>query len=265
MGCAAQRGKRYAPPRAADRPVHVAEEDVTQVAPPLDCPDEGLRIGEPDTVERRDADIERRMVHEDVNRPVIGLVELPREPIRPRRAEHAVVPARLNGIEQQHAPLGRVQGALDEAVRVGRCLRQGLQQGLPAVVVADHHVVWHAERRESVAQLAVGGRLPAVGQIAAQHAEGRVAMACVDVGKAGVEPGARIDPVDRLSGADQMGIGDLHDLHGVGFHRDSKGDGLTGGAGPQRIAQASDRRRWAAWLHVASGTYGEGPIAWTCR
>lgn len=210
----AQGRERDAAPTAADRAVHVTEEQVRRAARRgVERPDQTGRIGQTDAVQAGDADVEGRMVQEQIDRPVAGFGQSVAEPGRAPRAEAAGAAAGLVRIEQDQVAARAAEYRLDEAVPVARRFGESRAEGGPVVVVADQQAVRHAQDAQRRAQRRIGRRGAAVGQVAGEDAERRVAVLGVDVGEAGVQPGARVEPEQSRPRRHEMQVGHLGDLH----------------------------------------------------
>jgi hypothetical protein len=119
----------------------VSEEDVPDIGDVgvgLDGCHERTRIVEPHAVQRGKPDREGRMVHEEVDGVIAGGRELIAEPGAAPGAEAAAVGARLDRIEDQHAPHRGFQDILDEAIGIPRSFGKFREQGGPVVVIAGH-------------------------------------------------------------------------------------------------------------------------------
>jgi len=110
-------------------------------------------------------------------------------------------------------PPWRIQGCLNEAVGVPRRVGESGEQGRAVVVVAGYEAVGDREPVEDAFQGAVRAGPAVVGQVAADDAQLGVSVMGVDVGDASRQPCRRIEVVDLSAVRDQVGIGDLQQLH----------------------------------------------------
>src|SRR5262245_33402338 len=115
---------------------------------------------------------------------------------------------------------------LDEAILVSRLLAKHLDVVRPVIMIAEHQQRLQRETLKSSLERFVGGDLTAFGQVAADGAEGRVAVMCSDVGKAGVQSRKRIESPQLFSGRNQMKVAKMDKLHGLNVasprNRDSR-------------------------------------------
>ena len=130
----AQGRKRDTPPVTADRTMRVAEEQVPQIAATRDDVGDCLLLGEPDPVDTGQVQIERRMMHEQVNRFVTEAVQGLSQPGLPGGAEDTTMGSRLDRVEQDEFAGAGIDHRLHESLFVGDRVGKVLQE---AAAVAD--------------------------------------------------------------------------------------------------------------------------------
>ncbi len=191
----------------------MAEKDVPHVLPGDDAR-EGIGLGQLDPVHPVDADVEGRVVHEDIDGPAGRLGQPRAQPALPRRTVLAggdgLVPQR---VEEQEHPLGRRVHALHKALPVVHHARQFGAQRRTVVMVADHKEGAKRKPGQPPGQPAIGARVTVIGQIARDDAERRIAMQPPDVVEHAPQPLARVEPPDRLARRRQMRVCHMDDLH----------------------------------------------------
>lgn len=124
---AAQCADRYAAPAAGDQSMDVAGEDVADIAVAPENVMEGIGVGEPDLVKHRHVDPERRVVHEEENRPVTRFLQLVVQPAQPCGAQPALDMSGVQRVEQDQVAIAAIENALDEPA-LGRRFREHLKK-----------------------------------------------------------------------------------------------------------------------------------------
>lgn len=207
---ARDRAAGKAAPVYEDRAVHMPEEDVPDVAGAGEHLGEGFCLGQLDPVEMRNADVTGRVVHEQPDRPTAGRIQLPVQPVEPRRAKLAGRGlAAVPGIEEQEQATTGLVGVLGEAVLVARRVREGGTVPGAVVMVSKHQEAGQRVSRQAFAQPVIGGGVTVIGQVTGEDAEFGVAVPACDVVKAPVEPLGRIAAPQLPAGSDKVRVGEL--------------------------------------------------------
>ncbi len=116
---------RYAQPVAGQGPVKMAKEEMFDLAGVgLDDALEFFLLGERYSIQCRNANLERRVVHKEVDSPIIGQGELLVQPGEPSFAIPAVMVAGFMGIEKQKTARRIINRRLNEAVFVESLIRK---------------------------------------------------------------------------------------------------------------------------------------------
>ncbi len=138
---ARQGRERDSAPASGHGPVHVTEKYVTDVCLSGQRLRERVGIVELHSIQARNTDVERRMVHENVNRSRAGLGQPLGQPATTPLTVDTCASSFVQGIEEEQ-PAGRcLQFELDEAVLVARGLRESREEGRTPIVIADHQVI----------------------------------------------------------------------------------------------------------------------------
>ena len=118
---------------------------------------------------------------------------------------------------QHHEGAGfGLDGVLHETVPVRRRLREDALEALAVVVIADQQVAGHFQVGENLLHRAVGGLAAVVGEVAGQDHEIRVAVDPVHAIDDGGEARRRLQCAQAVAGRNQVSVGDMDELHGVG-------------------------------------------------
>jgi hypothetical protein len=166
-------------------------------------------------VERGDAAVERRMVHEEDGRPV-AFAEPRFEPVEPFAAELAVRLARHQGIERDQAHRQVFDRVLQKAGwrQVG-VLGEGLAQRIARVVVAGDHVERHGKRRQQSPEMGVFLWLAAIHQVAGGEHDVGPRIERIHMRHRPLQEARGIDAaVKQLAFRLDVHVGDLSDEHG---------------------------------------------------
>ena len=152
-----------------------------------------LALEEPQAIERRDADVARRMVLKDQERSGIRGRDLLADPSHPGQAQLTVLFAvGSQRVEVQELSVVEVVGALEKSVDV-LDLREGCQQGIAIIVIADQD----ASRRRHLLQLrpqeTVGARIPQLDEVAGDDDALRIRVKRFDLFEAGPQARQGID------------------------------------------------------------------------
>ena len=250
----AQGGKRHAAPGAGDRPVHMAEEDVPDARQVGGHPRvEQVALHQPDAVHRRDAQQQRRMVHEQEDRRVAALRDARFQPVQPGLVVPAGMGTGLGGVEEDQPSGFRIAHTLHRAGFVHRHVGEEFAKRRVGVVVADDQLHRHGQRVQRLAQRLERLAVAEMRQIAGDDGKIGVGVVAVDVGDAGIQPRLGIETVEQLARAHEVGIGQMDQFHHQLFQQ--SGAGLA--AGPGRS------RRGVSWPSsaAASGRRGSCPPA----
>ena len=228
---AAQRRVGNPPPTAGDRPVDVAEEQVADIVVRRQDLAHSVSVGaQPDSVQAGKFDAEWRVVHEQVDGPVLRVLEGPPQPRQPPGAVAAPPFSRFDGVEHQEPSGAGLHRRLHEPVRVEGCFRECLEKTIAPIVIADQQAGRHPQLRQTLAQLRVGFRPCGMREITGDYAELGISMVAIDVGDARCKAVMRIESVQLFAARLQVRVGDVDEFHGASRGR--------GGISPSRLATA---------------------------
>jgi len=202
----AKRRNRNTAPASANRPMNVAVEDVFDVAMPTDDLREELRILDAKIVLRGETDVERRMVHEDIDALAGCVGQLLIEPTCARWAIGSPVRPFLDRVEHEKTCFGVVDGILVEIVYIPLYFRKGAAELLPAVMISNRQKVWDLQFVQAGAEIEIGFRLSGIGEIARKDAEIRICLPGIDICNAGLQTGLWIQAAKVLARRHEMDI-----------------------------------------------------------
>jgi len=106
-------------------------------------------------------------------------------------------------------------------------------------MVADENRVGHAQGTHGGAEIAISIHFPPVGEIAGDNGELGIGVVMIDVGDGRVEPRSGVEPIEPQAGANEVGIGDLDQLHNRLRQGWRRGCGTHAGPGRSRQEQTA--------------------------
>ena len=204
------------PPTAGDRPVGVAEEQVADIVVGRQHVADAIPVGaEAKPVQAGNSDAERRMVHEQVDGPVPGILERPAQPVLAPGAVAAPTFPLFDGVEHQEPSRAGLHHRLQVPVRVDGCLRKRLQQPIAPVVIADEKMRGHPQLRQTFPQFCVDHGLCKMREIARDDAKLGIPMMAIDVIDARLEAVMGVQPMQQFAARHQMRVGEVDEFHGA--------------------------------------------------
>ncbi|CDZ92487.1 hypothetical protein RHRU231_960016 [Rhodococcus ruber] len=155
----------------------------------------------------------RRVMHGEDGAEGRRRLEFLRQPVQLFLRDLAVVEAGHRGVEGDDAQAVDVVDAVDRAGG-RRLIEQQFPEGGAVVVVAHGPHDLRAERLrdgfDETAQLRIGVRLAAIGEVAGEHERIGLHPGGADVGEDLLHPGVGVDrSVEQLVAADEVGVGDV--------------------------------------------------------
>jgi hypothetical protein len=195
--------------------MYVSEEQMTDAAAmrPYQLGESGTLL-ERDAVHHVYADFERGVMHEEINGPVRW--RLGEGTPSPGKAAFAQLPsmARLiKRVEEEQPAARRVPPALYEAVHVPGGGGEDVKARGAPVMVADQDDIGNAKTPHALEKAAIGVHLPPVRQITGDDRKLRIGVVTIDVGNGRIEPDLGVETIKLLARSDQVGIGDVDELH----------------------------------------------------
>jgi hypothetical protein len=178
---------------SGDEPMHLAGEDMADVAVALQDFMEGIGIGKPHPVEFRHVNPGRRMVHEQEGRQVAGLLQPTVQPAEPRLTKPACYIPRIQRVEQDQATLRRIDNALDEAL-FGCHVREDTQEHVAVIVVVQHQPMGRQQSGQPLPQCAIGSAFAVIGKVTGNYDKLGVGVVRIDVGEAAPASTEGADP-----------------------------------------------------------------------
>ena len=175
--------------------MRMAEKQVADVAIGAHDFGKGLLLGQADVVETGEVQVERRVMHEQVNRFVLMFCQGGLQPIAALLAVNATVGAVLDGIDHdEHARRGWHR-VLHETVIIDLRLRVALQVSLAVVVITDEEMTGHVQPGDLLDDEPVGGFFATVGEITGDHTAFSVTMMAANVIDTAAEAFSRVEAV----------------------------------------------------------------------
>jgi hypothetical protein len=176
--------------------------------------EEPFRVGKADLLEMRDTKIEGWVMHEDHHGPVARLAEAFFQPRHPGVAEAAAAPALLQRVEEDDPTrVSRVEHRLNEPLCVTRLIRELGHEGLAVVVIAEKEPHGHGQAGQFGGKAFIGLRFAPVGEVTRDDREVSVRMTADHVVDDRREASSRVEAMDRRVSRDEVGVGDVDDLH----------------------------------------------------
>jgi hypothetical protein len=193
--------------------MRVAEEQVPDIAVPRDNVGDCLLIGEPDPVETGQVQIERRMMHEQINRFVIQAVQGLSQPGLPRGAEDTAMGSRLNRVEQDEFTGAGIDHRLYESLCVGGRAGKVREEAISTVMVADQQVAGQFKARQAPGKPGVSACVSEISQVTGYHAAFGVGVKPGDIREGRFEPGNGIEALELVPGCDQVRVGEVDEFN----------------------------------------------------
>ncbi|GAA4161811.1 hypothetical protein GCM10023069_08260 [Shinella granuli] len=212
MICRARAGEGYSLPGARHRPMYVTEEKMLDPRIAANNTGDVRLVVLADAVEAGDTAIKRRMVHEEIDIPVAGMLKLPYQPRLPFFAITPAIRAFFHGVHQDEAADRRIECGLNKAVFITWRDRNPLPQEGSAVMISDHEVDRHGQRGHDLPKKIIGRRLGFMRQIAQYDAGERICVVLHDISDAGTQARLRIQPVKHLTARYEVRVANADEL-----------------------------------------------------
>ena len=184
---ARQCGERNALPDTGGGDMDMAGDHLADVGMAAQHIDQRRPIAQDDAVHGHGQGQDMVMQHHD-HGAVHRLVQTRGQPVQARGADDPFDKPRFAAIQQDHPVALDVDHLLHMAIRIGMIRAHHLKKGGTVVVIAQHQMRVHTERRDDVAQPGIGRRLSQIGQIARQDAQIRIGMIAVHAVHGSAQP-----------------------------------------------------------------------------
>ena len=209
-----QAGERYAQPMAGQWPVKMAEEKVLDLGGVR--VDDGLEfflLSQRNSIQCWNSDVERRVMHKQIDAAIAGLGQLPLKPGESPIAVPAVMVAGLMGIQEQETSRRVIDHRLNEAVVVEGLIWKPSDELVARIVVAEQQFQRKLEPIQALLQVLERFWFTPVGKIASEHAQLGIGMVTVYVGDAPNEIALWVTTVEGFTFRDEMGVGKVNQFH----------------------------------------------------
>ncbi len=197
-------------PRAGNRPVNMTIEDMADLTMTCQTSRQLPALRQLAGIKRRDADVKRRMMHEDEHWFAAPFFELCREPGQARRAHLAILFTVTHGIQHDQRADGMVYDILDEARIIERRLCKGALESRAIVVIADQQVIGNTQLRENLVGELVTRLKPLLRDVPSQKQGVSIAVQTIDILDHHAQPSGRIKRTQSLSRRRQVGVGHVN-------------------------------------------------------
>ena len=159
------------------------------------------------------SDVERRVMHKQVDAAIAGLGQLSLKPGESPIAVPAVMVAGLMGIQEQETTRRVIEHRLNEAIIVEGLIWKPSDEFIARIVVAEQEFQWKFEFIQALLQVLERFWFTPVGKITGEYAQLGIGMVTVYIGDAPNEIALWATTVEGFTFRDEMGVGKVNQFH----------------------------------------------------
>ncbi len=209
-----QAGERYAQPMAGQWPVNMAEEKVLDLSGVrIDDALEFFLLSQRNSIQCWNSDVERRVMHKQVDAAIAGLGQLSLKPGESPIAVPAVMVAGLMGIQEQETTRRVIEHRLNEAIIVEGLIWKPSDEFIARIVVAEQEFQWKFEFIQALLQVLERFWFTPVGKITGEYAQLGIGMVVVYICDAPNEITLWVTTIEGFTFRDEMGVGKVNQFH----------------------------------------------------
>src|SRR5262249_2054669 len=117
------------------------------------------------------------------------------------------------GVEKNEGACWSVEHTLYKSVRVAKRAWKSTSIGLPVVMVSNEKHGFQRQPGHDLRKYVICSWFAPMNQIASDHTEIGVSMACVYVSDRLLQARPRIEPIERIGRRDDVGVAEMDQLH----------------------------------------------------